>query len=84
MALATAKSTANAVWEGSLMEGSGQVGASSGAFSDLGGLMGCQDRPRHNDDKSGRAARLVTRGLLLHGPLQWTHPGRHPADQARS
>ncbi len=36
MALATAKSTANAVWEGSLMEGSGQVGASSGAFSDLG------------------------------------------------
>lgn len=35
MTLATAKSTANAVWEGSLMEGCGRVGATSGAFSDL-------------------------------------------------
>jgi osmotically inducible protein OsmC len=35
MALATAKSTANAVWEGSLMEGGGKVSAASGMFSDL-------------------------------------------------
>ena len=35
MALGTAKSTANAVWEGSLFEGGGSVGAGSGAFSGL-------------------------------------------------
>ena len=35
MALGTAKSTANVVWEGSLMEGGGQVSAASGVFSDL-------------------------------------------------
>lgn len=35
MTLATAKSAASAVWEGSLLEGSGRASASSGAFGDL-------------------------------------------------
>lgn len=35
MTLATAKSAATAVWEGSLLDGSGRASASSGAFSGL-------------------------------------------------